>query len=83
MRHFIFLSNEGITKTPKYQNIENLQVLGFGQGVDEKDALRYFEKENAFLKHSGFCDVIVMELVHENQYYFTIFRKNPNYKAKR
>jgi hypothetical protein len=67
MRYFIFLTEEGFTKTPDDEDIENLQVLGFANGLNEKDAFNNFIKENNYLKETGFKEVIAMELVNENE----------------
>jgi hypothetical protein len=72
MRHFIFLTQEGLTKTPKDVDIENLQVLGSSDGSNEKEAFKNFIKENAYLKHTGFKEVIAMELVSEKQSFFSL-----------
>ena len=72
MRHFIFLTQEGLTKTPQNVDIENLQVLGIASGSNEKEALGNLIKENAYLKDTGYKEVLAMELVSEKQFFFSL-----------
>ena len=67
MRHFIFLTQEGSTKTPKNVDIENLQVLGIASGSNEKEAFENFVKESIYLNHTGYKEVTAMELVSEEK----------------
>ena len=74
MRHFIFLTQEGLTKTPQNVDIENLQVLGIASGSNEKEAFGNLIKENDYLKHTGYEEVLAMELVSEKQFFFSMKR---------
>ena len=47
MRDFIFLTQEGLTKTPNNNDIDNLQVLGTAKGDDETSAFNNFIQENS------------------------------------
>lgn len=76
MRHFIFLTREGLTRTPDNQDIENLQVLGFAKGENEINAFDNFIQENSYLVGTDFDDVFALELVSEKQYLFSIKAKN-------
>jgi len=71
MRKFIFLTPEGSTQTPTGDDIENLQVLGIAEGVDEKVAFRKLAKENDFLFNAGYDDILGMELKSEKHYNFS------------
>jgi len=70
MRYFIFLTQEGLTKTPQNVDIENLQVLGIASGSNEKEAFGNLIKENDYLKHTGFKEVLAMELANEKHLTF-------------
>jgi len=72
MRHFIFLTQEGLTKTPQNVDIENLQVLGIAGGSNEKEAFGNLIKENTYLEHTGYKEVLAMELVSEKQFFFSL-----------
>jgi hypothetical protein len=72
MRHFIFLTHEGLTRSPNNQDIENLQVLGFAEGESETDAFVNFIQENSYLVGTDFNDVSAMELVNDKQYPFSL-----------
>jgi hypothetical protein len=71
MRKFIFLTPEGSTQTPTGDDIENLQVLGTAEGVDEEGAFKSLVKENNFLFNAGYEDVLGMELKSERRYNFS------------
>ena len=44
MRYFIFLTQEGLAKTPKNIDIDNLQVLGTARGEDGNEAFKNLAK---------------------------------------
>lgn len=72
MRKFIFLTQEGITKTPNNVDIENLQLLGTAQGINPKAAFENFIKENEYLLQTDFDEIIARELLDDTQYYFSL-----------
>lgn len=72
MRHFIFVTHEGLTKTPKLEDIENLQVLGFEKGATKEEAFQNFVAENSHLADTGFNEVTAFELTRETQHYFSL-----------
>jgi len=72
MKHFIFLTQEGLTKAPDNTDVENLQVLGISKGNNKEKAFTNFVKENEYLLHTDFDEVIAMELVGKKQHYFTL-----------
>ncbi len=74
MRKFIFITPEGETKTPTGEDIENLQVLGFGEGIDVNDAFNNFMRENYYIRTTNFNEVTGIELLNEKQFNFSIKR---------
>lgn len=54
MKKFIFVTPEGNTESPNGKEIENLQVIGFAEGIDEVDAIKNLLKENLWIWDSGF-----------------------------
>lgn len=72
MRYFIFLTHEGLTKTPGNIDIDNLQVLGIASGESEKLAFENLLEENDYLIEANFNEVVAMELVNEKQYFFNL-----------
>ena len=72
MRYFIFLTQEGLTKTPNNVDIENLQVLGIAKGKNKKVAFKNFVKENDYLLQTAFDEVAVMELRDKEQHIFSL-----------
>jgi len=72
MKKFIFLTQEGLTKTPNNIDVENLQVLGVTEGINKEEAFRNFIKENKYLLQTDFDEIVAMELMDEKQYYFSL-----------
>ena len=72
MRYFIFLTQEGLTKTPDNADIDNLQVLGVVSGESEKLAFENLLKENDYLLNADYDEVVAMELVSEKQYFLNL-----------
>jgi hypothetical protein len=54
MKKFIFVTPEGNTESPNGKEIENLQVIGFAEGIDEVEAIKNLLKENLWIWDSGF-----------------------------
>ncbi len=54
MKKFIFVTPEGNTESPNGKEIENLQVIGFAEGIDEVEAIKNLLKENPWIWDSGF-----------------------------
>lgn len=73
LRYFIFLTDEGYTFQPDSDlvdsEIDNLQVLGFSEGVNVDKAIENFIQENKFLNELNFDNVLVFELISNNQVY--------------
>lgn len=72
MPNYIILSAEGTTKTPQDTDIDNLQVLGFADGISAHTAFRTFASENPHLRNSGFDDIIAMELTNDKEERFSL-----------
>jgi len=66
MKHLIFLTDEGYTFQPNSDSfdpdVENLQVIGFGYGKNEKEAFENFISTSDYLKETGFDNVWAFEL---------------------
>jgi hypothetical protein len=75
-RNYIFYTTEGFTYLPGSRcdmpDVENCQVLGWGNGMNAKDALSDFKKQNRWLKSSKFNEVICAELKDEKTYNFNL-----------
>ena len=67
MKHYIFLTNEGETKTPRGHDIENLQVLGWHSGQTPEESFLKLLKASPSLRRKSFQDIIVMELKNGKQ----------------
>lgn len=69
MKNYIFLTTEGHTFQPNSESIEpdieNLQVIGFTQGNDSKDAFHNLIKENGYLFKTTFDEIFCYELAKD------------------
>lgn len=76
VRFFIFYTNEGLTFQPKSEEdlpeIENCQVLGWGEGETAEDAFNNFKQENFWLDKMRFNKVIGIELRNKKEQYFNL-----------
>jgi len=76
-KNYIFLTLEGHTYQPNSEVVEpdinNLQVIGFSIGVDQKDAFRRLLKENSYLVDTTFDEIFCLELaddfIKQKQYF--------------
>ena len=66
MKAYIFLTPEGYTFQSNSESaepdIENLQVIGFAHGNDERDAFERLLKENPYILETTFNELIALEL---------------------
>ncbi|MFH1638882.1 MAG: hypothetical protein ABIB93_01010 [Chloroflexota bacterium] len=66
MTRYIFITHEGYSFQPLSESlepdIENMQVIGFGQGNDAQDALEDMLKRNEFLAETSFDEVVALKL---------------------
>lgn len=66
IKNFIFLTIEGFTFQPYSTSIEpdieNLQVIGFAQGVNAQVAFEHLLEENTYLNNTNFNEIFSMEL---------------------
>lgn len=74
MRKYIFISTEGFTYQPNTTSsepdIENMQVIGFGQGDTAQDALWQLLELNEYLVNTNFDEIIAIQLANDNREYF-------------
>ncbi|KKP67444.1 MAG: hypothetical protein UR66_C0014G0004 [Candidatus Moranbacteria bacterium GW2011_GWE1_35_17] len=75
-RYFIFYTTEGFTFQPgskeELPEIENCQILGWGNGKDAKEAFENFKKENVWLEKFRFDAVVGVELKNQKIYHFNL-----------
>ena len=66
MKKFIFITDEGFTFQPGSEDyesdIENMQVVGFGEGNTIDGAMDNMIDENPYLKNTRFNKVIGIEI---------------------
>ena len=78
MKKFIFITEEGFTFQPGSEDyepdIENMQVVGFGEGNTIDDAMENMIDENPYLKNTKFNKVIGIEIKSYKQ--SVLFIKN-------
>lgn len=63
MKNFLFFTDEGFTYDPNEKIIENLQILGTGEGNDVLEAFKDFKTNQSYLKEFTFKEVIALEYV--------------------
>ncbi|GAH66942.1 unnamed protein product [marine sediment metagenome] len=78
MKKYIFITDEGFTFQPDNDDyepdIENMQVIGFGEGNTADDAMENMIQENPYLRDTKFNKVIGMEVKSYKQ--SVLFLKN-------
>ena len=69
LKYFIFLTDEGYTFQTESDFVEsemdNLQVLGFSEGLNINEAIEKFIQENEFLNELNFDNVLDFELTSD------------------
>jgi hypothetical protein len=75
-KQFIFITFEGITFQPNSESdtpdIENMQVIGFSNGLNKQDAFNNLLKKSSYLKDTTFSEIIGLELKDNKFDYFNI-----------
>lgn len=75
-KKYIFITFEGFTFQPYSESdmpdIENMQVIGFSEGKDKKEAFKNLLVNHSYLKDTTFHEIIALELVDGKQDMFTI-----------
>lgn len=54
MKSYIFYTSEGITISPNGNVVENLQILGFENGLNINEALCQFFYKNKWIYKTGY-----------------------------
>jgi len=71
MKKFIFITSEGFTFQPNNEDyepdIENMQVVGFGEGDTVDNAIKFMLKENSYLRKTSFNKIIGIEIKNYKQ----------------
>ena len=87
-RYFIFLTEEGFTYSPNPKTIEpdvdNLQVIGFVEADDHKEAFKNQIQQYSEILNTGFNEIFCLELKEklENAKYFYLNEIKNNLKTK-
>lgn len=75
-KKYIFVTFEGFTFQPDSESdvpdIDNMQVVGFSEGKDTKEAFKNLLINQQYLKNTTFNEVIAFELASDKQDVFTI-----------
>jgi len=76
MKKYIFLTAEGATFQPKSESsvpaIDNLQVIGFTEGISAKKAFKNLLKENPYLFETSFDEIFAIPLQSSKKHYFLL-----------
>lgn len=54
MNHYVFYTSEGFSQTPLGEDIENMQILGFAEGVSAEKAMKNLFYDNPWIEKSGY-----------------------------
>ena len=80
-RQYIFITPEGFTFQPHSEDaepdIENLQVLGFGEGNDEESALADMLRNHEYLKKTRFREAYALELKERTWHPLSLTNTSP------
>jgi len=64
-RLFLFLTPDGFTYSSSrktYPDVDNFQILGHGEGVNEDEAFKSFIRENKWILDTDFKEIICIEV---------------------
>ncbi len=67
-RLFLFLTPDSVTfSSPELSepDVDNFQVLGYGEGANEEEAFDDFKSKNAWLEDTEFDEAISVEIKHK------------------
>jgi hypothetical protein len=74
MKSYIFITTDGFTFQPNSEasepDVENCQVLGYGDGKNPQEAFKNLIKNNNYLITTTFNEIISLELACEERNYF-------------
>lgn len=80
MKSFVFITTEGFTYQPNTQggepDIENCQVVGYGDGENPHEAFKHLILTNNYLTATTFDEIICLELANEERTYFYLNEYN-------
>lgn len=65
MKKYLFYTISGFTQDENSKDIENCQLLGFSDGLDEMSAYDNLIKNNFYLKEYQYSKIFVQEIVGE------------------
>lgn len=74
-RLFLFITADGVTySSPELDkpDVDNFQVLGYGEGQNEVEAYEDFKNKNPWLEDTEFDEIISIEIkhkIHEGKYF--------------
>lgn len=73
---YIFITTEGFTYQPNSESpepdVENMQVIGFGEGDTAKEALRKMLGRDQYLTGTNFDEVFAIRLASDDREYLSL-----------
>lgn len=69
MKKFMFYTNDGFTQDIDGKDIENCQILGWGEGVDINTATEDFNHNHSYLKDYKYENINSVEIITNNTSY--------------
>jgi hypothetical protein len=73
---YVFVTSEGTTYQQNSVSIDpdiyNLQVIGFGNGNNPKEALNNLLEENQYLLETSYNEIFAIQLSNDVRHYFSL-----------
>ncbi len=63
MQNYIFYTSDGYTYDNNYQEANNMQLLGHGEGNDILEAFEHFKVNQSYIHKQGFSNVMALQTV--------------------
>jgi hypothetical protein len=62
MKKFLFYTNDGFTQDANGKEIENCQLLGWGEGVSLAEATNDFHIKHSYLNNYTYENIVTVEI---------------------
>lgn len=69
MKKFLFYTSDGFTQDIDGKDVENCQILGWGEGVDLESATQDFNVNHLYLNEYKYENILVQEMMTDNKNY--------------
>lgn len=63
MKTYLFYTNDGFTYDNQHKEVNNLQVLGHGEGTNINEAFSHFKQNQSYIFKQAFTNVMAIQTV--------------------